>query len=81
MHEKPFFPSKPGLKGVTGTLMKFPEHVPSPAKIKKYVKPPEDAPEPPPGFKATYKGLSRPTPSIVTNIRNLKASYPTAFRR
>jgi len=48
---------------------------------KKYVKPAEGVPEPPPGFKATYKYMSRPQPSIATNFRNLKASFPSAFRQ
>lgn len=33
-----------------------------------------------PGFKATYKGLSRPSPSVATNFRNLKSQFPSAFR-
>ena len=82
IHEgKPFFPGNPGKRGQLGTIKKFPEHIPDPPKIKKYVKPPEDAPEPPPGFKATYKYMTRPSPSIATNYRNLKSSFPSAFSR
>jgi hypothetical protein len=29
------------------------------------------------GFRATTKVLTRPTPSIAVNYRNLKASYPS----
>jgi len=32
-----------------------------------------------PRFKLTYNLRSRPTPSVATNYRNLKASYPMAF--
>jgi hypothetical protein len=32
-----------------------------------------------PRFKLTYNGVTRPTPSVATNFRNLKASYPMAF--
>jgi hypothetical protein len=78
---KAFKPANPSKKGNHSTFQKFPEHKPDPPKDKKYVKPPEDAPESPPGFKATYKFQSRPTPSIATNYRNLKSSYPSAFSR
>lgn len=80
-HERAFRPSNPGKKGVNGTLTKFPDHKASPCKDKKYIKPEEDAEQGPPGFKATYKYRSRPTPSVATNFRNLKASYPMAFKK
>ena len=32
-------------------------------------------------FRPTHNSKSRPTPSIQTNMRNLKASFPTVFRR
>jgi hypothetical protein len=32
-----------------------------------------------PLFKLTYNHRTRPTPSVATNFRNLKASYPMAF--
>jgi len=34
-----------------------------------------------PGFKATYKGLSGPTASVATNLRNLKSQFPKSFAR
>jgi hypothetical protein len=71
-----FKPANPGKKGLQGTLDKFPLHLPDPPTEKKYVKPADDAPEPRAGFKATYKNRTRPTPSIATNFRNLKSSYP-----
>jgi hypothetical protein len=52
---KSFKPANPGKRGKNGTLDKFPKHVPEMPKPKIYVKPPDDAPESPPGFKCTYK--------------------------
>lgn len=31
------------------------------------------------GWRATYKGMSRPSPSVATNLRNLKTSFPHSF--
>lgn len=78
---KAFKPANPGKKGVNGTIDKFPLHKPDPPTETKRFKPAEDAPDPPPGFKVTYKYRSRPQPSIATNVRNLKASFPSAFSR
>lgn len=80
-HDRPFKPSHPLKKGNHCTISKFPDHMADPPKDKKYVKPADDAPEGPPGWKATYKKQSRPTPSVATNFRNLKASFPSAFAR
>jgi hypothetical protein len=80
-HDRAFKPSNPGRKGIFGTIDKFPEHSPDPPTEKKRVIKDENAPESPPGFKATYKYKSRPSPSVATNLRNLKASFPGAFRR
>uniref|UniRef100_A0A7S3FT23 Cilia-and flagella-associated protein 96 n=1 Tax=Strombidium rassoulzadegani TaxID=1082188 RepID=A0A7S3FT23_9SPIT len=80
--DKPFKPSHPPKRGINATIEKFPEYIPNPPKEKKRVKL-EDGQEEDDrkGFKVTYKGLSRPQPSVATNIRNLKASYPMAFRK
>lgn len=82
LHDKAFKPANPAKKGNHSTLEKFPVHMPDPPKEKKRIKY-EDGQEPesPPGFKCTYKGLTRPSPSVATNFRNLKASYPSAFRK
>jgi hypothetical protein len=83
LHDKPFKPSHPNKKGVIkGTLEKFPAYIPDPPveKKRKVVVEGEEE-EVPPGFKVTYRYKSRPQPSVATNIRNLKASYPTAFAR
>lgn len=81
LHDKPFKPANPSKKGYKATLNKFPEYVPNPPAEKKRVKKVDGEEEERPGFKATYKGLTRPTPSVALNIRNLKSSYPAAFRR
>lgn len=54
--------------------------MPDPPKEKKRIKKDDDD-DAPPGFKCTKKFMSRPTPSVATNFRNLKASFPSAFRR
>jgi len=33
------------------------------------------------GWCVTYKGLTRPTPSVALNYRNLKTSYPGVFKK
>ena len=80
-HDRAFRPANPAKRGNHQTIEKFPKYVEDPPTDKKYVKPPEDAPDGPPGWKATYKKMTRPTPSVATNFRNLKASYPSAFSR
>lgn len=32
-------------------------------------------------WRVTYHGVSRPTPSVALNYRNLKTAYPQVFRR
>ena len=83
LHDKPFRPSHPSKKGVIkGTLEKFPVYKENPPVEKKRKVLAEGEEEDSiPGFKVTYRFKSRPTPSVATNIRNLKSSYPTAFAR
>jgi len=74
LHDKPFKPANPPKKGNQQTLDKFPPYMPNPPVEKKRKKPVEgEEVEERPGFKATYKGLSRPTPSVALNVRNLKS--------
>jgi hypothetical protein len=56
--------------------MPLPPHLPNPPKDVTRKVWPEDAA---PAFKRSHKGLTRPTPSIATNMRNLKSSFPSAF--
>lgn len=80
-HEKPFKPANPAKKGINRTINKFPEYKEDPPKrLTRKIKV-EGEPEEGPKFKTTYKERSRPTPSVATNFRNLKASFPSAFRR
>ena len=82
LHDKAFKPANPGRKGIQGMISKFPAHVPDPPVEKKRVVYAEgEEPESPPGFKATYRFRSSPSPSVATNFRNLKASFPSAFKR
>ena len=32
-------------------------------------------------FKPTHNHKTRPTPSVATNMRNMKAAFPSVFRR
>ena len=80
-HERAFRPSKPPRTGYACTLSKFPEHLPNPPKQLTRKQPVEGEPEAPPAFRMTHKYKSRPSQSVATNFRNLKASFPSAFRR
>ena len=85
LHDKEFKPSNPNKKGILkGTIGGFPEYLPNPPteiKRKKVVEGEEEEKLHDKGFKMTYRGLTRPTPSIATNTRNLKAQFPSAFAR
>ena len=77
---KQFRPSNPAKRGNHCTLEKFPLYVedpPTQLKRKKPVEGEEDIP----GFKPTTKFSSMPSPSVATNIRNLKSSFPASFAR
>lgn len=73
LHDKAFKPSNPNKKGLNGYLEKFPEYLPNPPTELKRKIVAEDEPDGPPGWKATYRGIARPTPTVACNIRNLKA--------
>ena len=80
-HERAWRPSKPPRSGVYCTLSKHPEFMPNPPTELKRVKPLEGEPEKPPAFKPSYNRKTTPAASIVCNIRNLKSSYPSIFRK
>lgn len=77
-HDKPFKPSHPPKIGYNKTFMKFPEYKEDPKKPIERKMDEEDGPK---KFKPTHNSKSRPTPSITTNMRNLKASFPSVFRK
>ena len=81
-HERPFRPSHPPKKGIHTytTLGKFPNYQENPPKECVRIKPDENAEERP-RFKMTTNSFSRPTPSIVTNMKNMKTSFPSVFAR
>lgn len=81
-HERAFRPSMPIRTGqVNCSLQPYPLYKENPPKQLKKKPTVEGEIEPPPGFKMTHRRKSRPTPSVATNFRNLKASFPSAFRR
>merc|ERR1740138_1255872 len=80
IHERAFRPANPAKRGNHCTIEKFPLYKEDPPREVKRIKYPDgQEPEAPPGFKMTYNRKSSPTPSVATNIRNLKASFPSSF--
>lgn len=66
-------------KRVHDTFSKFPGgNQGAIVKVTRKPPPPDDAPPP---FKMTHNVKHPPITSIATNTRNLKASYPTFFRK
>ena len=79
-HERAFRPAQPGKKGRMATLDKFPEYTPNPVKGITRVRPVEGEDQPA-RWKSPTNSYSKPVQSIATNMRNMKASFPTVFRR
>ena len=77
-HDKPFKPSHPPREGYNKTIAKFPVYIEDPPKE---IGPKEEDPDAPKKFKPTHNVKSVPCPSVAVNFRNLKASFPTVFRR
>ena len=63
------------------TLGSFPNYKENPPKALTRKRPVEGEEDDGPKFKLTHHYKTRPTPSVVTNMRNLKASFPSVFRR
>jgi hypothetical protein len=78
--EVPFKPAKPPRTGYKCTFEKFPPYMENPLKFTERKRPVEGE-EHPPAFKSATNFRSRPTPSVVTNIRNLKTTFPSIFKR
>jgi hypothetical protein len=79
-HDKPFKPSHPPRVGHNKCLMGFPEYKENPLKFvtrKREV----EGEEVKPAFKKTHNHKSRPSPSVQTHLRNLKAAFPSVFRK
>lgn len=80
-HERAFRPSNPPKRGKeNSTIEKFPIYKENPPTELTRKKEDPDADERP-KFKMTTKTYSRPTPSIVCNMKNLKQSFPSVFQR
>ena len=77
-HDKPFKPSHPPKRGYNKSLAPFPTYIPDP---KKGIERRRDEEDEKPKFKPTHNTKGRPTPSVACNMRNLKASFPSVFRR
>lgn len=83
MHEDdpPFRPygTNTNNKRVHDTFVKFPGcHKGAIKETKRKPPPPDDAPPP---FRPTHNVKHAPITSVATNVRNLKSSYPTFFRK
>ena len=78
-HDKPFKPSHPPRRDqITKTFSPYPHYMEDPRKELTRKEEDEDAP---PKFKPAHNYKSRPSPSVQLNIRNLKASFPSVFKR
>ena len=76
----PFKPSHPPKVGYNKSIGKFPKYTEDPPKqLKRKIV--DDNADEPPKFKMTHNMKSKPTPSVATNLRNLKASFPSVFRK
>ena len=79
-HDKPFRPSHPPKVGYNKTLAPFPHYQEDPKKpLTRKV--PIEGEEDRKKFRPTHNFKSRPTPSVATNVRNIKSAYPSVFRR
>lgn len=80
-HDMPFKPARPPRTGHACTLEPYPKHEPNPPKpvVRKIRL--EGDPEPAPAFRLTHKYKSRPTTTIACNLKNLKTSFPSIFKK
>ena len=77
-HDKPFKPSHPPKVGYNQTLAPFPYYKEDPKKPLTRKVEEEDDKKP---FRPTHNSKSTPMPSVTTNLRNMKASFPSVFKR
>ena len=77
-HDKPFKPSNPPKIGYNKSLSPFPKYMEDPFKhVTRRMEEEDEKPK----FKPTHNSKTRPSPSVQTNMRNLKASFPSVFKR
>lgn len=80
VHDKNFKPSNPAKVGYNRTLARFPAYKEDPKKpITRRI--PVEGEDDKKKFRPTHNVKSRPTPSVATNMRNIKSSFPSLFRR
>ena len=80
-HDKPFRPSHPPRIGHNKTLAPFPRYQEDPLK-RVTRKMPVEGEEEKPKFKPPHlRNKSVPCPSIAKNMRNIKVTFPSIFRR
>lgn len=77
-HDIPFKPSHPPKRGYNKTLDKFPEYKEDPLKFPERKAEAENEKG---KWKPTHNKKSIITPSITTNFKNLKAEFPSVFRK
>ena len=68
-HDKAFRPSHPPRVGYNKSIGRFPEYVEDPLKFLERKMEVEEGPK----FKPTHNYKTRPSPSVTTNLRNLKS--------
>lgn len=78
--EVAFKPAKLPRSGYSCTFEKFPNYMENPLKFTER-RVPVEGEEKPPAFKTATNFKSKPCASITTNMRNLKASFPSVFRK
>lgn len=77
-HDKAFKPTQNHRTGITASLGRFPVYIEDPKKPLTRKMEEEDERK---KFKPTHNSKSRPSPSVTTNLRNLKSSFPSVFKR
>lgn len=77
-HDSPFKSPNAGKKGIYGYFSEFPPYMENPEKEK--VKKAEDQ-EKKKGFRGMSTALSRPTPSILCNPSNIRASFRSSLNK
>lgn len=80
-HEMAFFPSNPSKKGFAKAVFSLPEYIEDPLPGGATRKPPPEGDVPPPYRVGAPRALCNPTPSVVTNTRNMRSERPSSFMR
>lgn len=79
-HDRPFKYSSPGKRGQAGrgvTIGEYPKHIADPVRFPVRRSSEEDKP---PAWKNTYRGLSKPTPSVQQLPKNIMSDVRRSLR-